>query len=106
MRNNPKIILEIFSILLGLLYCSFIIWNRFIRTRKLRDLILEVDTYIIIIYIILYLVTLILILYYLKQILQLKTSGKIYAYIEKKPYILWLVLNYLELLYLFTIFCI
>lgn len=88
MKINLKIILQILSILLGLFYCSFIIWNRLIRTRQLRDLILEVNTNIIVIYSILCVVTLILILYNIKLVLQIKTNPKIYAYIEKKPYIL------------------
>jgi hypothetical protein len=88
MKTNLKIILQIFSILLGLFYCSFIIWNRLFRTRQLRDLILDVNPSIITIYSILFVVTLILLLYNIKLALQIKTNSKIYIYIEKKPYIL------------------
>ena len=91
MKINLNIFLQIFSIFLGLFFCLFVIWNRLFRTRQLRHLILEINFSIIFSYSLLCLITFILILYNLKLVLKIKTNSKIYSYIEKKPYILYVI---------------
>ena len=108
--KNKILLIEYTSILLGFLFCIFIIWNRLIRERILRDLINDVNPYLINLYIFLFFLFLFLLLYTLKTLLKIETKNKYimwffereiviktYSFIEK--YIINSPKNFYEIIY-------
>jgi hypothetical protein len=78
-----KIKAKYLSILLGLFYCLFILWNRVLRTRHPIDLFLEYTIFRICIYLILLLLSIILLFYYLRKIANILPKRFVRYLLEK-----------------------
>lgn len=78
-----KIRAKYLSILLGLFYCIFILWNRLIRTRHPIELFTEYTILRICIYTSLCILSIILVFFYLKKLLNVQPKGFLKQLLEK-----------------------
>ena len=84
-KNNFILFIEILSILLGFLFCLFVVWNRLIRERILRDLINDINSYLLNLYFFLFFLFIVLLLITIKKILKIETKNRfILWFFEKK----------------------
>jgi hypothetical protein len=80
-----KIKAKYLSILLGLFYCLFILWNRLLRLRNPVDLFTEYTTFRILIYFFLLVLSIILFFYYIKKLFNIQPKLILLKRILEKP---------------------
>jgi hypothetical protein len=73
------------SILLGLFYCLFLLWNRLIRTRKPIHLFMEYNMIRIFIYLCLCIMSLFLVLFFIRKLLHIKPKMLLLKQLLEKP---------------------
>jgi hypothetical protein len=85
-----KISARYLSILLGLFYCLFILWNRLLRKRNPIDLFTEYTTFRIVVYSCLCILSLLLVVHYLRKLLDIQPKLNFLKGIVEKPWFITL----------------